>query len=311
MRRYPLFITLLVAALVLGLVITAPVFAKGGGGNGGGAHTETATNNLSFPAIAVDGFTITPIGGPSFIAPYTGLYSGLSAAEIAYLVANGPWYEQKTQPDNVWQAEYAVETAVAVTEIDWGDNIESINPTKGRPFRLEVVLFKGLVTPMTAYNMAVLEYPSSLNELQGTDTTTFQSGSATVISTQPRLVIQYLGATKPALTWEVDKWLFDSDTTSYPPTVSVGFGPELNVAGKYIFGASGGGWKPANEGWYRITFYVPQGSGVDLRGAVINPPAEEGAALPVVGWTDPDTAEIQNLTYVDVLVKAGGGGGKH
>ena len=46
-----------VATLVALLVLAAPALGKGKPGGGG-----TAVNNLSFPAIAVDGFAITPVG---------------------------------------------------------------------------------------------------------------------------------------------------------------------------------------------------------------------------------------------------------
>ena len=45
-----------------------------------------------------------------------------------------------------------------------------------------------------------------------------------------------------------------------PLEIPVSFAPELNVGGKYIFGASEGGWKPASLGWFRITFYLSKGS---------------------------------------------------
>ena len=50
---------------------------------------------------------------------------------------------------------------------------------------------------MTAYTMAVLEYPSSSTELQGTNMTTYDNPWATVVSGQPKLVIQYLGDDPP------------------------------------------------------------------------------------------------------------------
>ncbi len=156
-----------------------------------------------------------------------------------------------------------------VTTIDWGDNIESVDAYVRRPFRLEVVLFKDLVEPMTAYRMALLEYPSSPDEVQGTDTTTYESSSATVVSGKPRLVIQALGTADPAtLTWDATKSLWTSDGSALPAT-PIGFAPELNVAGKYIYGASTGGWKPTVAGTYRVTFYIPTDSAVNLRLATI------------------------------------------
>jgi hypothetical protein len=274
---------------------------------GKGKPVVETVNNLSYPAIAVDGFAITLAGTPGFVVPYTGTYSGLTAEEIADLQENGPWYPQKT-PGNVWQAEYATLDNESVTYIDWGDNIESVYPKIRTPFRLEVTLYKVLAEPMTAYTMAVLENPSSSVELQGTNSNTYDAGYATVISARPKLIIQYLGTLSPTdLTWSADqyKWTSSSSTLT---SVTVSFAPELNVGGKYVYGASSGGWKPTSVGYYRITFYVPSGSGVDLTSATVasasdgfTGSAEGTAATPVVDVNN-------NLTYVDVLVKGGGGG---
>lgn len=301
MDRRSMSFAALVVTVVLVLGLPAGAMAKGRP-----PVTET-TNNLSFPAIAVDGFGIAPLATPSFSVPYAGDYPGLTVDEIAALQTAGPWYPQKTD-GNAWQADFAAQTAEAVTYVDWGDNIESVSPVVRRPFRLEVVLFKDLLeATMTGYTMAVLEYPSSATELQGANTTQYESRYATVISSRPTLVIQFYGEAVPAgLTWTGTAW-------SAGTAVPVSFAPELNVGGKYIYGASVGGWKPTVAGWYRITFFVPTGSGVDLSGAQIGnyadlfgtvplPPegevlaeAEGGGATPVVDGTN-------NLSYADVYV---------
>jgi hypothetical protein len=287
-------------------------------GKGNRPPVET-TNNLSFPAIAADGFSITELQTTSFLVEYTGDYPGLTEDEILWLEDNGPWYAQKTA-GNAWQAGFALNTVgtdVPVTCVDWGDNIESNNPKLRRPFRLEVVLFKDMgATTLKRYTMEELEYPSSANELQGTNTNSFDFQWATVVSSLPDLVVQYLGTTAPttAPTWDanISQW------KGYP-VVPVTFAVELNVGGKYIFGASEGGWKPDALGWYRITFYAPQTSDVRLdQGAVVgnfletgviptcteavSTEAEGGAGKPVI---DP----LNNLSYVDVQVVGGGGGG--
>ncbi|MCL4560126.1 MAG: hypothetical protein M1281_05885 [Chloroflexi bacterium] len=296
------FLTVLIVATLTLALVPAAVFAKGGPPGGG---EPTAVNNLSFPAIAVDGFVITPLPAPSFTVPYAGDYPGLTAEEIALLVTNGPWYAQKTT-GNTWQAQFTTMVGEDVTYIDWGDNIESVYPKIRAPFRLEVTLYKQLATPMTSYTMAVLEYPSSSTELQGTNTTTYNNPYATVISAKPKLVIQFLGSSIPTLTWDSSAYLWKTETVT-PTVIPVSFAPELNVGGKYIFGASVGGWKPTQVGYYRITFYIPTGSGVNLALAQIGnyatgfSGASEGtAATPVVNAAN-------NLTYVDVLVKTSGG----
>jgi len=278
-------------------LIPGTVFAKKGGG-----EDPSAINNLSFPAIAVDGFSITPLATPSFTVIYAGDYSGLTADEIAWLQANGPWYPQKTS-GNAWQADFVNQGAEDVTYIDWGDNIESVNPALRSTFRLEVTLYKQLSEPMTAYKMAVLENPSSPTELQGTNMATYENSYATVVSARPKMVIQYLGASVPALTWDADALKWKLEDSSYPTAVSVNFAPELNVGGKYIFGASSGGWKPTSLGYYRLTFYIPNESTINLAIANVRNYADlftgtgEGTAATPMIDTD------NNLTFVDVLVK--------
>lgn len=143
-----------VVGLIVLMLLPAQAFSKG-------KPVVETTNNLSFPAIAVDGFSISPVLS-SFNVPYVGTYPELTTEEIDALIAVGPWYAQQTA-GNVWQAEFKNGVDLedrAVTYVDWGDNIESINPKVRRPFRLEVTLYKELTEPMTAYKMAVLEYPS-------------------------------------------------------------------------------------------------------------------------------------------------------
>ncbi len=115
--------------------------------------------------------------------------------------------------------------------------------------------------------MAVLANPSSPEEIQGTNTVTYEGAYATVISTLPKLVVQHLGTTVPELIWDGTKWVHLEGST--PPVAAVVFAPELNVAGKYIYGASQGGWKPDQAGYYRITFYSSEDSGIDLSLATI------------------------------------------
>ena len=85
----------------------------------------------------------------------------------------------------------------------------------------------------------------------------------------------------------------------------IGFAPELNVAGKYIYGASTGGWKPTVAGVYRVTFYIPTGSGVNLRLATIPVPVEEDVTAEAEdgGGATPQLDKVNNLTYVDITVQ--------
>jgi hypothetical protein len=120
---------------------------------------------------------------------------------------------------------------------------------------------------------------------------------------------RYLGTTMPdLLIWDGNQWTLESGVI--PEAISVIFAPELNVAGKYIYGASEGGWKPEQIGYYRITFHIPVDSTIDLTDASIgNFPFQE--TVEVTG--DKSETEVarpvilgeDNLTYVDVLVVRG------
>jgi hypothetical protein len=154
---------------------------------------------------------------------------------------------------------------------------------------------------MYKYKMGVLEYPSSSNELQGTNgDKTVASDWATVISGQPKLVVQYLGADgAPAdIMWATNKWTSATTTLLVDP---VSFAVELNVGGKYIFGASKKGWKPALNGFYRVTFYAPAGSQVDMTGAYTGDAAlgyVPSAGDAATGFVD----ATNNLAYIDLEV---------
>jgi len=285
----------------------------GNGGGGGGGEIETAGNNLSFPVFAMDAYTITPVPVSSFSVPYTGTNSGLSAEELAALEGY-TWYAQKVS-GNKWQAEFSQKSQpVDVTFVDWGDVLESVNPKVNRPTRIEVTLYKDVSDdPMLGYTMALLAYPSSKNEVQGTNAVTYDGIWATLVSAKTKLVVQLLGSPTAELSWDGTMWI---GTGAGAPATGFGFAPELNVGGKFIFGASTGGWKPTVTGVYRITFYIENGSNIQLAAetTIANYPGniplqslttlegDGGAGKPVV-------RSDLNLTYVDVTVVTGGGGG--
>jgi len=278
-----------------------------GGGGGGGGHTEVAGNNLSFPALLADGYALTPVTPPLFTVVYAGDYTGLTAEQIAFLIDNGPWYPQQTE-GNTWQADY--ETASGPTDIDWidwGDAIEAVNPKLGRPYRLELSIYVTLETTLTGYTMAELEFPSSQDELQGTNTSTYEGDYAAVASPKGRLVVQRTEGVDPStLVWneEAGKW----DGAEAPET-GFGFGVENNVGGKLIYGTSLKGWKPDQLGAYRITFDL-YASDVSLVTALIGNYAPTGFIEVIQGETNTPVVDMTNdLTYVDVTVVAGGGGG--
>lgn len=277
---------------------------KGGGGGGGGGHTEPVGNNLSFPVFAMDGITITPVTTPSFTEVYTGPYTGLTAEELDILVGSD-WFAQKVE-GNAWQAEFVnSDGPLEVTFIDWGDVIEAVNPVVGRPFRLETTLYVDISDkPMIGYTMAMLANPSSPNEIQGTNMETYPANWATVASTSPTLIIQFLDAgvdpESPEWNQDLGKWTGEGVLS---PLENFSFAPELNVGGKYIYGASSGGWRPMDPGIYRLTFFMSEKTNISFANAVIgnydgNDPGQWGTPENEVAIVD----NVHNLSYVDVTV---------
>ena len=293
-----------------------PLYSPGGG-------VEIALNNLSFPGILADNYTITPIAATRFEVIYPD-ESLLTEEQKAY-----DWYAQK-EDGNVWQADFAYTDGVDVSFIDWGDNIESFSPTQGKPFRLEVTLYKNLDVPMTGYEMALLANPSSPDEVQGTYTKTtiieeldengdpvldengvpvtttdivagtYPGDVATIASDKAILAVQHYGDDVDAstLTWNGSSW---NGADDLEPVV---FGVELNVAGKLIYGAAKKGWKPDQTGKYRITYYLLEGSEVNIsEDTYIGPAPTDQVATPVVDAS-------KNITYVDIVVLPRSGGKK-
>ena len=290
---------------------TDPGSMKGPGGGGGGGHTETTGNNLSFPALLADNFSVTPIASALFTTAYIGPYTGLTQEQIDYLSANGPWYAQKVE-GNVWQAEYQSVTFADVYFVDWGDAMESVDPKINRPYRLELALYAQLTDPMTAYKMAELAFPSSPQETQGTNTTTYDSYFSTIATPNGKLAVQKYVGDPAFLVWDASsgKWTGDGDNVTAFDPVSVSFQQELNVGGKYIFGASTGGWKPTELAEFRITFFFTSGSTVSLATAQPGDYNSGAPIIPKVGENNTAVVDAtNNITYIDVTVSASGGGG--
>jgi hypothetical protein len=272
--------------------------------NKGGGHITTAPNNLSFPALLADGMSLSPIT-ESLTVSYAGPYDGLTAEEITALEATGPWYAQKVE-GNVWQGAYAEYVDQPVAFIDWGDAMESVNPKIRRPYRVEFGVYVQLAAPMSAYTMALLAFPSSLDETQGTNGTRYDCNYATIATPLGNCVIQKFDDAS-TLSWNATEGKWDN---ADDPETGFGFAQELNVGGKYIYGASTGGWKPMVEGTYRITFYFDSGSEIVMTGAQVGDYNEGAPIVPKIGETN--TAVVvpeNNLTYMDVTVVPGGGSG--
>ena len=115
-----------------------------------------------------------------------------------------------------------------------------------------------------------------------------------------------------ALTWTGTAWATESGDV--PPITTIGFGAELNVAGKYIFGGSTGGWKPASAGTYRVTFYLTE-SNVSFAAATLGDLGDDGIWVPAPAVTIAEEGDEElpkavpvldaahDLTYVDLQVQ--------
>jgi hypothetical protein len=308
--------TAAILAVIALLACTAPALAKKG------PPVAELTNNLSYPAVAADGFAIPtpPATNPSLNTVYD---IDPSTAEIEPFFLDGlPCYAQKVT-DNKWQAAWvSAATTVGVFGVDWGDNVDSVYPAVRRPYRLELVLYDEAADwpetapgsiPANAFSMAVLANPSSPDEIQGTNGARYDSPYASIVTgaTHARLVIQNITGYDD-LTWSGSAWV--ADTGDVPPTTTIGFGPELNVAGKYIFGGSTGGWKPASAGTYRVTFYLST-STVSFADASLGDLGDDGVWVPAPAATVAEEGDEElpkaipmldaelDLTYVDLQVQ--------
>lgn len=305
---------------------------RGGGGSGGGGGGEEAlTNNLSFPVIWADSngpaltLRMVPGTAPSDLPPQA------LVTEPWREMVDGRYAYAQGVPGNAWQAENRVLAGgevMAVSQIDWGDMLESAVLKTGSPARIEVTLYISTVT-MQGFEMRLLANASSPDEVQGTLSDLQASpaapvdesglyrtaGEATLYSPAGKLVIQKLIGPREAvqpgdLVWNGDYWVDnnpDDPSGIAFPDQSVRFGGEVNVAGKVLYGLSQGGWRPKEPGDYRLTFYLPKASQAqfDVNTTIrksIETAAEGGSATAVV---DP----ANNLTYIDVRVVGSGGGG--
>jgi hypothetical protein len=303
----------------------------GGPGGGGGGHTEPVGNNLSFPVIWAEGEALF-VPAP---APYVKLTVPTLPTESEFGIdTNGDGVKDKfgfdTDGDDVvdtyrnyafaqkttgneWQAQshpFPVGSTggpVYVTEIDWGDSLESVDMKVGRPVRVELSLYKNLATTypdeaylpatMTSFPMALIANPSSPDESKGVgsdlasvtsldDVLKVDSPEATVYSAGAQLIIQKLviptddSLEKEDLKWNGSQWVDANpdDPTDIGAPIGIAFAGELNVSGKVIYGLSQGGWKPTEVGDYRITFYLQPSVNTQLDYATIRQPLEEEIA---------------------------------
>ena len=163
------------------------------------------------------------------------------------------YYEQKSI--NTWQGEWAKASgADQLVNAKWGDNLAgTASLNSGAKIRIEMVLSKDVVTPMTAYPMKLLS-GSGTTELQGTTGVPTSVTTAFVFATNARLTIEKLGADGlPTGEMVDDQALFDPDVKDGTNKLSA----EIPVSGNFTYGYV---WDAkttgSTAGKYRITFLL-------------------------------------------------------
>ena len=300
--------------LIPAVALAAALLAAGGAA-GVGEEEETAGNNLSFPVIW---------GEPGDAATLTlaGTYGTVLNGGACYTDDAGvSWYYQKDAL-NSWQAASAVwGKLLPVTSVDWGDNLEARDWKTTSKVRVETVLYKDLGdSPMDGYAMLWIEGQGT-DEIWGADLRgTIDSYEATVYSNLARLTIQKIDPTV-TLTWNpaTHQWDGAGVRTDFNAAAwegvedgPGGYGAEINVKGKVIYGynwdvlAISGG----DKGTYRITFSLDPGALTLLDESTVVLLDEETTTDSGSAPSGGGTAVIvpaNNLTYIDVTIKGGGG----
>ncbi len=309
----------------------------------------TPSNNLSYPVIWSDGvsivaplpeteWTFAAITDPTSQC-FTGDTGGLPVPDAAVCYYDGTvpalghvWWLQQREA-NKWQAYNPSATSpVAVTGVDWGDDLESRdNFTTRSIIRTEVVLLKNVADDPTtefatadflAFQMsgAVPGTANSPIEMQGTnyggpenptlgtqtliDPTFVRPGfQATMYSACARLIIQKVVGDPASLQWNpadgywgpvssVNNPVFNGAV--YADALPDSYSAEINVGGSLIYGYN---WnlKKVGEGagLYRLT-YVLDGGG-EVGGSCTTALTTAFAPAPTDPATQPPATAVVNV----------------
>ena len=218
-----------------------PIGSPSGGDSGFG-------NNASVPIIFADGIGLaeTAITGTwssdvasvdynTGLRPLTGILPSTVTAlpylsgTDTYVLDGVTYYKQGTS--STWQAEWAngagTKQHVVAT---WGDNLTSQKLTSTSTIRVEIGLNETLPTgtTMLGYNMKSL-YGTNLDEVQGTDGTTYDSTTAAVFAANAHLRIDKLDGSGGVAYTAYDGALWGGDG---PGNVA----GEITVSGGFTYG---------------------------------------------------------------------------
>ena len=337
LKRTMTVLTAFAAAAALSLPVSAMAAGPGGGGGGGKPGGETVGNNLSFPVEWSEACRLLTLRGTE------------EQATVLGVVLPGTYTMDDTTPClgavqkdalNTWQAENELVPGTTVARIDWGDNLESKDWRVGQVVRVETGLYDDVTTPMTRYQMCYIS-GSGTSEVWGLQVTdngaeatprsspvSSESTEAMVYTAGARMTIQLIDPAMD-LKWdaEMHQWVpvnegdvvadpvFNKATHEKIADGPGSYGAELNVQGKVIYGYV---WntRGLTAGEYRLTFSLDQlptfesGTSFDEATKIlvsveteVVAEDEEGGNVALVDVTNP-------LTYIDVALTAGGGGGR-
>jgi hypothetical protein len=271
----------MIALILSGAMATSVAFAKGKP-----PVTETATQNLSVPAILVGDLGTLPCGtsdlAPSPLVPPTG------TPQTGFEVPGYYW----VQKVHTWQAQcFHADTASVFGH--WGDNLAGDAKLKvGSPIRVELVL-----TNMDDY-AGTPEAPGPIpsGTLQGYDVIKLQPTLLDRLSAYGHLAGGDAGSGFTDIPVNVGQpsWVVHDAgmQISVQNLATEAFvvplqqiAPEINATGKIVYGYN---LRVTAVGKYQIHFYAPT---VEFKG------------------TNVGTFDAHNA-YLEITVGAGGGGGK-
>lgn len=270
----------LAIAMILSVAVSTGALAAKGGkpGPGGGGGEETASQNLSVPAILVGPLGTLSCGAyevPSALIPPTGIPStGYELDSDAY------WWVQKV---NTWQAQCFTAPVDTVSVFGaWGDNLTGDASLKtGSPIRVELVLTNSggssSLASMNGYKVLKLE-PSKLDRESAYGHDAELSG-ASYVDTPDTFVPAEWVVHDSGMMLEVQHVA----SGTYPVPLQP-IAPEINATGKIVYGYN---LRVSAAGTYRIHFVAPN-----------------------VTFTNTDAGTFDdNNAYLDIVVGGGGGGG--
>ena len=232
---------------------------------------------------------------------------------------------------NIWQAETALAEGSAVTTLDWGDNLESMDPNLSKSYtRVEVGLTRALDATATGYDMCWISGRGS-SELWGAQVIG-EPGSQTAVTSERTEAIVYTAGARLTIqrivpgrdySWDATKtrWTGTGSDAPYftgalhePSADGPGaFGAEITISGRLSYGYL---WATNSipTGEYRLTFSLDGpsdgfvGSGTTLSSANILGSSESTAtSLELAPRAEGagNTAVMRqdlNLSYIDVTV---------